>query len=467
MIYRNEPPMSKSDTLNSAPITEAITSFATGSLDEGRSELALRMTRISLFDWLAVSIAGQDEPVSRIVRDYVSAEGGVAEATVVGTAQKLPVRAAAMANGTISHALDYDDTHFAYLGHPSVAVFPASFALAQKTRASGKMFLEASLVGMEAATRIGTWLGRHHHFVGFHSTATAGAFGAALASARLLGLDVRGAENALGLVATRASGLRAQFGTMGKPFHAGMAASNGVEAALLAHAGFVSRPDTLEADQGFAITHAAEMRDPGEILDGLGKSWMFEGVLHKFHACCHGAHASLEALIEARDRLSIVPDEVASVSLSVPPRYLKVCNILEPQTGLEAKFSYRLCSAMVLSGRDTAALTTYSDAACRAPDLVALRDRVVVKGVDGLAETQATARITTNDGRSVEITHDIDHMGGLALREQKIKAKAQALLGEDPASDLWNAVKTAEPATLDEWLRGQNDPDTCTKQAAS
>jgi len=113
------------------------------------------MTRISLFDWLAVSIAGQDEPVSRIVRDYVATEGGVAEATVVGTAQKLPARAAAMANGTISHALDYDDTHFAYLGHSSVAVFPASFALAQKTGASGKTFLEASLVGMEAATRIG------------------------------------------------------------------------------------------------------------------------------------------------------------------------------------------------------------------------------------------------------------------------------------------------------------------------
>ena len=246
-----------------------------------------------------------------------------------------------------------------------------------------------------------------------------------------------------------------------------MAASNGVEAALLAHAGFVSQPDTLEADQGFAITHAAEMRDPDEILDSLGQSWMFEGVLHKYHACCHGAHAALEALIEARDSLDVKPDEVATVSLFVPPRYLKVCNILEPRTGLEAKFSYRLCSAMVLAGRDTAALTTYSDAACLDPDLIALRDRVVVKGVDGLAETEAKARITTNDGRSVEITHDIDHMGGLALREQKIKTKAQALIGEDAACDLWDAVDAADLATLYEWLRSQNDPETCTRQSAS
>ena len=208
------------------------------------------------------------------------------------------------------------------------------------------------------------------------------------------------------------------------------------EAALLAHAGFVSRPDALEADQGLAITHAAEMRNPDEMLDGLGQSWMSEGVLHKYHACCHCVHASLEALIEARDSLGTKPDEIASVSLSVPPRYLKVCNILEPRTGLGAKFSYRLCSAMVFAGWDTAALTTYSDAACLDPDLIALRDRVVVTGLEELGETEARARITANDGRSVEITYDIDRMGGLAVHEQKIKAKAQALLGEDSASDL-------------------------------
>ena len=120
---------------------------------------------------------------------------------------------------------------------------------------------------------------------------------------------------------------------MGKPFHAGMAASSGVEAALLVRQGFVSRTNALETDQGFAMTHAAEMRDPDEILDRLGKSWMFEAVLHKFHACCHGVHAALEALIEARDRLDVRPDEVASVLLSVPTRYLEICNILEPQNG--------------------------------------------------------------------------------------------------------------------------------------
>ena len=439
--------MNQADATHSATITEVIAAFATGTPDESISDTVLRIARISLFDWFAVSLAGQNEPVSRIVKSYVMAEGGIGDAAVFGMAHRLPARAAALANGTISHALDYDDTHFAYLGHPSVAVFPAAFAVAQKIGANGKRFLPAALIGMETAIRIGSWLGRNHHFAGFHSTATAGAFGAAMAVANLLDLNETEAAHALGLVATRASGLRAQFATMGKPFHAGMAASNGLEAALLAQAGFISRPDALEADQGFAATHGAERHD--RVLDGLGGSWMFEGVLHKFHACCHGVHASLEALKELRDRLRLQPDNVASVSLSVPSRYLKICNILEPETGLEAKFSYRLCCAMILAGRDTAALSAYSDAACKDFDLVALRDRVEVTGVDGLAETEATVRVTTGDGRSVEITHDIDRPSRPELREEKIKAKVRAILGENSTAALWDAVETAELGMLE------------------
>ena len=449
--------MNKSDSPNPGKMTGLIAEFAMGTADREIPDTALHMARISLFDWMTVSVAGQNEPVSRIVRDYIAAEGGAGDATVFGMAHRFSARAAALANGTISHALDYDDTHFAYLGHPSVAVFPAAFAMAQKTGASGRNFLVAALIGMETATRIGTWLGRNHHLVGFHSTATAGTFGAAMASARLLGLNKMETGYALGLAASCASGVRAQFGTMGKPLHAGIAASNGVEAAILARAGLVSRPDAVEADQGFAITHGAEMRDPAEVFDDLGQSWMFQGVLHKFHACCHGVHASLEALTRARDMLGIKPCDVKGVTLSVPPRYLKVCNIFRPQTGLEAKFSYRLCSAMLLAGRDTAALSAYSDAACKDPDLIALHDRVEVRGVDGLAETEARARVTTNDGRSVEVTHDIDRMASLELRERMIKAKAQALLGKNPAIALWDIVETAEPWMLDDWVRDQDD----------
>ena len=93
---------------------------------------ARKIAELSLFDWMVVSLAGADQPLASIIRDFVVAEGGVATAAVTGCKHRLPARAAALANGTISHALDYDDTHFAYIGHPSVAIFPAALAAAER-----------------------------------------------------------------------------------------------------------------------------------------------------------------------------------------------------------------------------------------------------------------------------------------------------------------------------------------------
>ncbi|NCF10411.1 MAG: MmgE/PrpD family protein, partial [Gammaproteobacteria bacterium] len=219
--------------------------MATFASDTQPAELpasAVEFARLSLLDWCAVALAARDEPVARIVREMVSNEGGSPEATLVGCDLRLPARAAALANGTQSHALDYDDTHFGHIGHPTVAVLPAALALAEQRDTSGEGLLAAYLVGVETACRLGAALGPDHYAHGFHQTATSGSFGAAAAAARLLGLDREATAHALGLVATRASGLKSQFGTMGKPFHAGMAAANGVEAATLAAHGFVSRP---------------------------------------------------------------------------------------------------------------------------------------------------------------------------------------------------------------------------------
>ena len=190
---------------------------------------ALDVARLSVYDCLAVAIAGAGEPVSVAVRELVSGEGGTAQASAIGLPARIPARAAAMLNGTAAHALDYDDTHFDFVGHPTVAVLPAALAVAEQQQASGKDLLEAFLTGVEVTCRVGGWLGRPHYNAGFHQTATSGAFGAAAAASRLLDLDAERAAHALGLAATRASGLKCQFGTMAKPFHAGMAASTGVD----------------------------------------------------------------------------------------------------------------------------------------------------------------------------------------------------------------------------------------------
>lgn len=422
------------------PLTAAMARFAVSTRADAIPASARQIMLLSLLDWAAVGHAGRDEPVSRIVRDMVAAEGGGEQAGVFGLARKVPARGAALANGTISHALDYDDTHFLHVGHPSVAIVSAALAVAEKTGASGSAMVDAALIGVEGSCRVGAWLGRAHYQAGFHQTATAGCFGAAMAASRLLGLDDVQAGHALGIAATRASGLKSQFGTMGKPYNAGMAAANGVEAALLAAAGFVSRPDGLECPQGFGETHSGEDNALDEILSGLGETFVFETVQHKFHACCHGLHAGLEALHAARREHSLTADDVQAVELTVNPRWLKVCNIKEPQTGLEAKFSYRLTAAMALSGQDTGALSTYTDEICKERGLISLRDRVAVSTDESLTDTATRVVIRTNSGDTIEASHELARPMPYMEREEKVRAKAASLLGNEASEALWARI---------------------------
>ncbi len=427
-------------------LSAALARFATDK-SAHLPERARRVMRLSLFDWIAVGRAGTGEAVSRLVRQAVAEDGGAADASVFGCKVRLPARAAALSNGTTSHALDYDDTHFDYVGHPSVAVVPAALAVAEKNGASGNEFLNAALIGAEAACRVGVWLGRAHYQLGFHQTATSGCFGAALAACRLSGASPEQARQALGIASTRASGLKSQFGTMGKPYNAGIAAANGVEAAELAIKGFVSEPEGLECAQGFGETHGGEMPSPGAVLEGLGTTFLFESVQHKFHACCHGLHAALEALTGARERYQLQPDRIESVRLTVNPRWLKVCNISEPATGLEAKFSYRLTAAMALAGRDTSALATFSDATCENELLVRLRNRIAVHADEAVSDTQTHAVIERTDGMPVDASYDLSQPLPIEAREERVRAKAAALLGEEPAAKLWQQVAEASESS--------------------
>ena len=157
-----------------------------------------------------------------------------------------------------AHALDYDDVNLAMPGHPSVAILPGLLALAEQRHSSGRDVITAFVAGYETACRIGSALQPGHYNLGFHATGTVGCFGAAAACARLLGLDAEATAQALGIAGTQAAGLKSQFGTMCKPFHAGKASQNGLLAARLAARGFSSRPDLVECEQGFALTHGPD-----------------------------------------------------------------------------------------------------------------------------------------------------------------------------------------------------------------
>ncbi|WP_171176346.1 MmgE/PrpD family protein [Ruegeria sp. HKCCD8929] len=419
-------------------LTTTLAAFATGPLST--TQQARLVASLSALDWLAVGRAGAQEPVSRVLRDMVLEEGGHPHARLFGYGAA-PLRAAALVNGTVSHALDYDDTHFAHIGHPSVAVFPAALAMAEWHEHPLVDLLEAALVGMELSIRVGLWLGRGHYQIGFHQTATAGAFGAAAAAGRLAGLSAEQMHMALGLTATQATGLKTQFGTMGKPYNAGIAAAAGVEAVQLIQRGFVANPDALEGPFGFGATHHGA-QDASAALDGLGDEWLFETVSHKFHACCHGLHAALEA---ARS-LDIAEPEVAELKVRTHPRWMSVCNQPAPETGLGAKFSYRTVLAMSALGHDTARLDSYTDAICADPRLNSLRGRITVEADDGLSETQAHLSLLRRDGARREAEYDLQAPMSLSTREERVRAKAAKLIGHQMADEVWSMLRTGGQA---------------------
>ncbi len=411
-------------------VEDQLARFATANIldDDAR-----RIMRLSIFDWTVCVLAGQAEPVAEILLRKGRFEGGIAQSTVIG-GDKLPASRAALINGAISHALDYDDTHFDHIGHTSVAVVPAALAVAQAHGKTMVDFVDAALIGSEAAVRVGTWLGRDHYQVGFHQTATSGAFGAALASLRLMEATRPKIVNGLGLAATRASGLKSQFGTMGKPLNAGIAAEAGVEAASWAMVGMTSADFGLSGPLGFAETHHGV--PDGAAFIGLGADWRMKHVRYKFHACCHGLHAMLEAL----GSLDLDAATVAAIHIKTHPRWMSVCNKAAPRSGLEAKFSYRQTAAMKLMGVETGAVQAFSDDVALHPALEVPRERVHVLEDGRLSEMQAQVSVDLLDGRRLEAFHDLAAPMEFDMLEAKLKAKGRALIGEDDVTRLWEAV---------------------------
>ena len=242
----------------SSDLTRSLAGEACAIAYQALPEPVREVARQCVLDYLGCAIAGARDPLVGMLLDEVAEAGGTAQASVVGYSSRLPALSAALVNGAAGHALDYDDVNIAMPGHPSVAVLPGLLALAELRGSSGREVLAAFVAGYETACHIGAVLSPGHYAQGFHSTATIGSFGAAAACARLLGLDAETIATALGIAGTQAAGLKSQFGTMCKPFHAGKAAQNGLLAARLAARGFSSRTDLIECVQGFAATHGPD-----------------------------------------------------------------------------------------------------------------------------------------------------------------------------------------------------------------
>ncbi|HZA00188.1 MAG TPA: MmgE/PrpD family protein [Acidimicrobiales bacterium] len=404
--------------------------------------------RHCVLDWLACALAGSGEPLAHLLRDELPSAGAAGAATVVGTDRRADARNAALVNGAAGHALDFDDTHQLMPGHPTVPVLPAALAVAEELDLSGERLLAAFVVGVEVECRVGALLGPGHYRAGWHATGTIGTFGAAAAVSQLLGLDAERTTHALALAGTQAAGLKATFGTMGKPLHAGKAASDGLLAARLAARGYTGNPSVLEADQGLAAAAGGVTPDPAR-LDRLDGRWAIRDTLFKYHAACYLAHAAINAALALADQVAV--DDIERVEVHVAPDLLHVCNIAEPATGLEGKFSLRATTAMALLGDDTTDTAAYSDERMGDGDLVALRDRVVVVPEEGRVQTQSHVVVTARNGDRLSAEDDTGRPAAdLDLQWERLSSKFRSLaspvLGDAGAEKLRTAVAGLAPA---------------------
>ena len=415
------------------------------SLEDCPSEAVARVRRAAL-DTLGVMLAGAAEPVARIVRRVVRAEGGIALATVVGTALKTAPGWAALANGAAGHAHDFDDTNFALLGHPSVPLLSTALAAAEAETATGRALVLGYIIGFEVDVALGTALNPDHYTRGWHATSSIGTLGCAAAAASIRGLDLVQTRHALAIAASHASGLKENFGSMTKPYHAGHAARNGILAAQLAREGMTASETALEGRQGYVAafggTHGLD-----QALENLGRTWhlLGSGIAVKPYPSCALTHSAIDALIDLRAEHRLSARDVAAVQVGVNRVVPDVLAHSRPTTALERKFSMQFCAAAALAeGRvDFASFTDGEVASSETRDLMERVAMIVDPGLPDGVEQHAWSRVTVRlrDGRTLSTEargargHPDTPLSDAALRE-KFLACAQTVLVPDEAEGI-------------------------------
>jgi 2-methylcitrate dehydratase PrpD len=407
---------------NEPKVTEALAQFASTLTFDQIPVEARTVARHCLMDMVGVTLAGKSEPLAQMLLAQVEDEGGSPHASLIGETEKTSASQAALYNGATAHALDYDDVLGIFTGHPTVAVMPAVLALAERHGKDGKAVITAFVAGVEVLARIGGMMSKGHYARGWHSTGT---IGAAAGCANLLGLDAEATNRAMGIAATQAAGLKSNFGTMSKPLHAGKAAYNGLLAASLAARGFTARENTLDIAQGFGDSMAEGEVNIDRALERLGELFHTQDTLFKYHPACYGVHAPTEAALALRLQDGFDPALIEKIEISVPQNAIGMCDIAEPKSGLEAKFSLAHNVALGLLDKADGSLSLYQDETFEVDGVADLRKKAVVHGKPEFASFYSELVVTQKDGKVIKQTFDIGKpMRGAAQTESMVAAIA-------------------------------------------
>lgn len=364
--------------MSSESATSVLAEMAVGLRLSELPDHAISIAKQSILDALGSCLAGAEDPCTSIVRHWVVAQSDRGPARIFGTDRSASEYYAAFVNAVAVHALDLDDVAPATGSHGSAPVLPALLAVGETERANGADLLASFVAGVEVSARVGLALLPSHLDRGFHITATTGAFGAAAAVCRLLGVSSGTCSAALGIATSQASGLLSAFGTMLKTINVGQASASGVLAARLAGNGLTAPTASIERAHGFGPSHADDV-DLARLSAPFGKPWHIHDTQFKVHASPFLTHATIDALLGLRPQLESDRVSIADIEVRVPPMHLTICDCADPASAAQAKTSLQFLSALALV-RGRVDQCQFGESGLRDPALSELRTRVRLVG---------------------------------------------------------------------------------------
>lgn len=457
-------------------ITEKISHFIVETGYKQIPKEGISNAKMAILDCLGCALAGSRELVGKKITEYVKEIGGRPEATIIGAGCKTSAAQAALANGTLAHALDYDDyTAGKWPGHPTAPVLPVVLALGEKLRISGKEALESYILGVEVEGKIGSAIGVRNYELGWHTTAIAGTIGATAAAAKILKLTPKEIRIALAIAASEASGLVRNFGTMSKPLHAGLAARNGIEAALLARGGFTANESIIEGEgpNGFCLVFCGGSKcDLEEINAGLGLPFdiVHPGFSVKLYPCCALIHRCIDAILYLIKKYKLSPEEVAEVKCRTGAFIAQDLIYSSPKRALEGKFSMQYCMAIALLDGEVG-LKQFTDEKVSDPKVQNLIKKVRYvhpKGVIGMVESERLPEAVTVrmlDGKEYqyevkvargypqnpisedELASKYRHCAGLVLSAREVELSLELISNLETLDNLTNVMDVLYPKT--------------------
>jgi 2-methylcitrate dehydratase PrpD len=434
----DKPQAQQSKTTRGEQLVRYIAGTARRSYPAEVTDAALK----ALVDHLGCAVGASNDPTALPARAVVERWNASGNARVYMGGRTTPALAA-FANGSMAHAMDYDDTHAGGAGHPGGPCWSAAIALALEHGASEKETLAAFITGFDVMAKLGGgWVpgvGRSLQRRGWHPTSIFGRVGAASVGSVILKLDESQIANALGVAATTAGGLVGSFGTHGKPFHSGKAAMDGILAAQLASEGFVAATHLYELEKGLLDVLIQDRQVQVPPLDDFEKKWeLMENQIKPF-ASCRATHSSIQAARSLADQVR--GRRIAKVHARVHPNALVTAGKTAPRTPLEGKFSVPFCIALGLSGY-RAVSSDFNEQSFNDPIVADLVPRVTLESIQDQPASKAFIEVTLEDGRRLNgetqcvLGHPDNPLTWDALRE-KFEGLVVPVLGADKSASLF------------------------------